>query len=100
MNIEIRNLGAVSEDEKSKAKFILLESGVLLFGRVQWHKDLALAAGIDEQIKIIGAGVVPESVKDVELQDEAWGGWKSTGYDVITPVELRTDIRNALVESA
>ena len=94
MNIQIKNLGQVSGEETSKIKFILLEDGTLLYGKCQWHKDLATAAGIGEEVKVVGAGVVPDNME--ALDDDAWGEWKSTGYSVITPLEFRESICKAL----
>jgi hypothetical protein len=96
MNIQPRNLGIVSGDEHSKVKFILLEDGMLLYGKCQWHKDLEVAAKFGDPIKVIGAGVVPENIQGVSIEDNAWGDWKSTGYEVVTPTEFREPVRNAL----
>jgi hypothetical protein len=95
MDIRVEKLEQVAGDENSKVKFILLEDGRLLCGKCQWHKDLALAAGLDDSIKIIGAGVMPANPQDTN--DNVWGGWKSSGYDIVTPVELREEIRTALI---
>jgi hypothetical protein len=97
MNIRVKNLGEISGDQDSKVKFILFEDGTLLFGKCQWHKDLATAAKVDETMKVVGAGVVSSNIEDTS--DEAWGGWKSTGYGIVTPIEIRQTIRNALIST-
>lgn len=97
MNIIVRSLGSVSGDGNSKIKFILLEDGTLLYGKCQWHKDLAVAAGIDEAVKVVGAGVIPANLMEAGIKDDVWGNWKSTGYGVLTPETLREEIAAALV---
>lgn len=97
MNIILRNLGNISGDDASKIKFILLDDGTLLYGRVEWHKDLVSAAELGQDIRVVGAGVVPRDVHDT--RDESWGNWKSTGYNVVTPVELQKEIMNVFVSA-
>lgn len=96
MDIQVQNSGVVSGDAASKVKFILLEDGRLLYGKCQWHKDLAKDVCIDESMKVLGAGVFPDNIQEVSIEEDVWGGWKSTGYNVVTPLELRQSIRNAL----
>jgi hypothetical protein len=100
MNIKPHDLGIVSGDEESKIKFILLENGTLLYGKCEWHKDLAMAAKVGENAKVIGAGVVPENIAEASIEDNVWGEWKSTGYGVVTSLALRKDIQKALMEAS
>jgi len=97
MNITVKNLGQVSGDHTSLTKFLLFENGILLCGICQWHKDLAVAANVDEKVKVVGAGVVPVNIREASIEDDVWGGWKSTGYGITTPPELREGIREALI---
>ena len=100
MNIIVKNLGSVSGDKSSPIKFILLEDGTLLFGNCTWHKDLGIAAHVDDTLHVIGAGVVPENISKAGIEDKAsWGDWRSTGYGTVTPIELRESIRRALLLS-
>ncbi len=96
-NIVVKNLGVVSDDEKSLVKFILLDNGILLFGRVKWHKDLLDAyreAGADATV--VAAGIAPKNIGKTTVKDDVWGGWQSTGYGIITPDEYKGDIKGAL----
>lgn len=93
MNIEVINLGDVSKENNHKRKFVLLDDGRLIFGKVQWHKNLVEAAGIDNPI-VIGAGVVPEDL--ISDTDDAWGEWKSTGYEIVTSPDFREAVKTAL----
>ncbi len=98
LNIVIQNLGSISKVAEHKVKFILLDNGVLLFGKVEWHKDLMDAFVGDKANRIvIAAGSLPENVGTADLGDDAWGGWKSTGYKVLTPLEYRDKIHAALL---
>jgi hypothetical protein len=91
MNITLVNLREVSEGEK--IKFILLEDGRLLYGTCKWHKDLGESGNIGS-CKVVGAGVIPSHIPTAD--DEDWGNWQSTGYEVITPTDLRESIKEAL----
>lgn len=95
MQITITDLGTLSEDEKAKNKFILTEDGVLLFGKCLQHKDLSSYAKLPVATKIIGAGVVPDDMETCSIDDSEWGEWKSTGYGVRTPPELKFPIKEA-----
>ena len=97
MDITIRNLGSLTEDRNSATKFILIDTGVLFFGRCKWHNDLAIAAKLPEEIVIIGAGVVPPNLETADISDAFWGGWKSSGYGIVTDEELRVHIYHALL---
>lgn len=95
MIIRIQDLGNLSDEEHSKVKFILLDNGDLLFGKCKWHKDLQDASSYKtESVQVVGAGTVPLDV-DGFMDDEKWGGWKSTGYSVITPDNIRKQIVEA-----
>jgi hypothetical protein len=92
------NLGSISENSAHKTKFILLDDGVLLFGKVEWHKDLAANYTRNaSEVSVVAAGTVPNDIAAADLSEESWGGWKSTGYDVRTPIEFRESIRTALL---
>jgi hypothetical protein len=97
-NIVAHNLGRISHDDAHKVKFILLNNGVLLFGKVEWHKDL-MNSYTDHQtnVSVVAAGTIPQHIAAVDLSEENWGGWKSTGYGVLTPDEYRESIRNVLL---
>ena len=96
MKITITNIGTLSEDEKAKNKFILTEEGLLLYGKCLQHKDLSVYVKLSPTTKIIGAGVVPDDMETCSIDDAEWGGWKSTGYGVRTPNELKFPIKEAL----
>jgi hypothetical protein len=101
MIISVTKLASSSEDEKARSKFILLEDGTLLFGRCMYHKDLYSAFCNDDtkkeqEVIVLAAGTVPDDV-NISLEDERWGGWKSTGYNVITPLYLRKSIQDAFI---
>ncbi len=82
-------------------KFILLETGELLYGMCLYHKQLADTytemTGIDIQ-SIIGAGIIPTDVATPTEDTDAWGLWKSTGYKVVTPLYLRSEIRDTFMD--
>lgn len=102
MIITLTPLPTISDDIKSKTKFILLEDGKLLYGICKYHKDLGAAyyenQDGDDVIKVIGAGVVPDDVR-TGIGDSAWGGWESTGYDIVTPHYMRTIIQEAFIDA-
>ena len=95
MQITVTNVGTLSDDEKARNKFILTEDGLLLFGKCLQHKDLALHAKLLPTIKIVGAGLVPDDMETCSLDDDEWGDWKSVGYGVRTPPELKFPIKEA-----
>lgn len=95
MQITITNLGRLSDDEKAQVKFILTEEGDLLYGKCLWHKDLGAHSKLSPDVQIIGAGVVPDDMETCSIDDNEWGDWKSTGYGVTTPQELRFPIKEA-----
>ena len=95
MNISITNLGVLSNEETAQTKFILTEDGVLLFGTCMWHKDLSAQVKLSPNTKIIGAGIVPNDLTTCSIDEDEWGGWKSTGYGIVTPQELRFPIKEA-----
>lgn len=98
MTISVHNLNVVSGDDNSKIKFILFEDGVLLFGKCKWHRDLAeVVPDIVSNLKVLGAGVVPKNIEKVNLENEFWGDWESTGYKVVTVDSLRSTVREALL---
>lgn len=97
MTITLHNLGDVSGDETSKVKFILLDDGMLLYGKAKWHKDLADEVDLSKDTHVVGAGVVPENIRDTS--DEAWGYWKSTGYNIVTPPEAQKEIMDAFLSA-
>lgn len=102
MTISVIELPPLSHDEKARTKFILLPDGTLLFGRCMYHKDLygAFCHGDEKKEQdaiVLGAGTVPDDMS-ISLDDEKWGGWKSTGYNVVTPLYLRENIRKAFIE--
>ncbi len=97
-HINVKNLGRISSIAEHKVKFILLDNGVLLFGKVEWHKDLMdNYLGDESNIIVIAAGSIPTDIETADLEDSDWGGWKSTGYKVLTPPEYRAQIRDALL---
>ena len=97
-DFSVINLGRISDDSSHKIKFVLFNNGVLLFGKVEWHKDLVNSyAAANPDLMVIAAGTVPRDIDIVDLSDENWGGWKSTGYKVHTPPEYRERIRNTLL---
>lgn len=97
MNISVKSLGIVSGEEGGYVKFVLLPDQVLVFGRCIWHKDLVIAFyGKEVDVAIVGAGILPKNVSSVPLDDEYWGEWKSSGYEIITPPEYRGLIRSVL----
>ena len=95
MHIKITNLGILSNDEKAKVKFILTEEGDLLYGKCLWHKDLSAHVKLLPTVEIIGAGIVPDDMETCSIDDAEWGDWKSTGYGVTTPQELKFPIKEA-----
>jgi hypothetical protein len=98
MDITIKNLGVISDEEGSFVKFVLLEEKILAFGKCLWHKDLIIALyGQDTSVSITAAGILPKDVSKTPLDDEYWGQWRSNGYDVITPPEYRSLIQKALL---
>lgn len=102
MKIIIIPLPLISDDSSSRNKFILLEDGRLLYGMCRYHKDLSVAycnnQGAGHKIKVIGAGIIPDNVR-VPIEDSAWGGWESTGYDIVTPHYMRTIIQEAFIDA-
>ena len=100
--IAVLNLGPISGVPTHPIKFILLEDGTLLFGKVEFHKDLMRAhlnGRLDSPV-VIAAGSVPEDIEACGLDVGDWGGWKSTGFDVRTPVAYRSAVRDALLPFA
>ena len=101
MITEIIFLQSNDDLEPPYTKFVLLERGTLLFGKFLYHKDLVACFFTSEDEKetviVIGAGIVPEDVTIPVDNSDAWGKWISTGYDVVTPLELRESIREALI---
>jgi hypothetical protein len=79
-------------DKEGKIKFVLTDDKNLYFGKVKYHKDLA--PFLSSQT-IIGAGTVPIPLLGIDSV-EAWGMWRSTGYEVSTPEELRAEIYRAI----
>ncbi len=100
--ISARSLGRISDSPADPIKFILLDDGLLLFGKAQWHKDLMRAhlAERGAPRDVVAAGTVPSDIAARGLDDEDWGGWKSTGFGVRTPIEYRAAIREALLPFA
>jgi hypothetical protein len=97
MDITVKSLGVISDDEHSFVKFVLLEENILVFGKCLWHKDLVLAFyGHDDNVEIIAAGVLPKDVSKVPLDGKYWGDWRSSGYEVTTPPEYRSTIQKVL----
>ncbi len=97
MNIVVKSLGAISDDENSFVKFILLEENILIFGKCLWHKDLIVALyGKEVDALVIAAGILPKDVSKVPLDDEYWGQWRSSGYGVVTPKEYRAVIQDVM----
>jgi hypothetical protein len=87
-------LGVLSTEIAAREKFILADDGTLLFGRVLYHKELALYQFGRDDIRVVAAGVIPDgNVSDLE----SWG-WKSTGYGIITDQELRPNIVNKILK--
>lgn len=92
----------ISTNKDAKCKFILLNDGKLLFGMCTYHKDLGAAFlqnennKEDEAIYVIGAGIVPTDIYTDTEDTKAWGEWVSTGYDIVTPFDLRKEIQRAL----
>lgn len=87
-------LGVLSNETDAREKFILVDSGMLLFGHVLYHKELAMYQFGRDDVGVIAAGVVPDSkISDLE----SWG-WKSTGYGIVTDQELRPNIVNKILE--
>lgn len=98
MNILVKSLGVISQDENSFVKFILLTDNVLVFGRCVWHRDLVIALyGKDAHVTVIAAGVLPKDVSKAPLDEAYWGDWKSSGYEVVTPPEYRTTIKSVMI---
>lgn len=95
--IVVENLGTISNTAEHKVKFILLENGVLLFGKVEWHKDLMNSYTGEKSSNVVAAGSIPEFIDATDLSEMAWGGWKSTGYNVLTPLDYRVRIMEALL---
>ena len=89
-------------DKNIYHKFILLETGELLYGMCLYHKQLADAytemTGIVLH-SIIGAGIIPTDVTTPIEDTRAWGEWKSTGYNVITPQHIRSEIRDIFIKT-
>lgn len=98
MKITVTNLGVLSPDEKAQVKFILTEEGNLLYGKCLWHKDLSLKAKLLPDTKIIGAGIAPDDLETCSIEGNEWGEWKSTGYGLVTPQELRFPIKEAFFD--
>ncbi len=96
-HIVVHNLGIISSNSEHKVKFILLESGILLFGKVEWHKDLMDIFAGEKAGSVVAAGSIPKDIDAADLSETTWGGWKSTGYKVVTPPEDRAQIREALL---
>lgn len=86
-------LGVLSNEKSAREKFILLEDGTLLFGRVLYHKDLAKEYVGRENVRVVAAGTLPQ--EEVEVI-EGWG-WKSTGYHIETKEEMKTTIVRAIL---
>lgn len=83
-------------------KFILLESGELLYGMCPYHKDLGdtyIRTTGNDSLHIIGAGTIPNDVRIPIENEGAWGSWKSTGYNVVTPLHLRAEIRDTFIKT-
>jgi hypothetical protein len=101
MKITIIPLSTVANGNNVWNKFILLEDGRLLYGMCRYHKDLSTVYFSNQEedgtLKVIGAGIVPEDVR-TDIEDSAWGGWESTGYDVVTPLYMRTMIQEAFID--
>lgn len=107
MKITIIHLPDVGCKETPYTKFILLSDGRLLYGKCLYHKELHARFFIEplenvrteerDTLTVIGAGKVPEDVH-VSIEDDTWGNWESTGFDVITPLYLREPIRAAFVD--
>lgn len=87
-------LGVLSTDVSAKEKFILTDGGILLFGRVLYHKELVHRQFKREDVRVIAAGTIPD---DYSSDLENWG-WKSTGYGIVTDQELRPNIVNKILE--
>lgn len=98
MKITVTNLGALSLDERAQVKFILTEEGTLFYGKCLWHKDLSQEVKLSPNIKIIGAGIVPDDLETCSIDGDEWGQWKSTGYGLVTPQELRFPIKEAFFD--
>lgn len=98
MNIEVKSLGVISDEENGFVKFVLLEENILVFGKCLWHKDLVVAFyGKEVEVIVTAAGILPKDVSKVPLDDEYWGEWKSSGYDIVTPPQYRNTIKEALL---
>jgi hypothetical protein len=97
MKITCHYLGELSYDPQAKRKFIVTEDGRLFFGICLQHKDLALYIQLPPTTVIIGAGIVPEPHLLTSTDDVLWGGWRSFGYEIITPEDLRPHIMEALL---
>ncbi len=95
MQIVVNNLGVLSDDERARVKFILTEEGNLLYGKCLQHRDLSAHVKLSPTIRIIGAGVVPDDMETCSIDDNEWGDWKSTGYGITTPPELKFPIKEA-----
>lgn len=95
MKISITNVGTLSDDERAKNKFILTEDGLLIYGKCLQHKDLSTYVKLPVTTKIVGAGVVPDDMETCSIDDSEWGEWKSTGYGIRTPSELKFPIKEA-----
>ena len=95
MQITVINLGTLLDDEKAQVKFLLTEEGDLLYGKCLWHKDLSAHIKLSPNVQIIAAGIVPDNMETCSINDNEWGNWKSSGYGVTTPQELRFPIKEA-----
>lgn len=90
--MKVIDCGDISPE--GKKKFVLTGDIVLYFGVVTYHKDLE---PFFKGAKVIGAGTIPSPL--VSFEDiEAWGGSKSTGYEVETPEALREEISETFKE--
>jgi hypothetical protein len=98
MNITtIKSLGIISGEDAGIVKFLLLEDGALIFGKCYWHKDLVMAFyGKAVNVTVLAAGVLPRDVSKASLDEDAWGGWLSNGYNIVTPQALRLTIKEVL----
>ncbi len=72
-------------------KFVVTDDDMVYIGRVENHYDL----GVPETSTIVGAGNFRSHPELLDLNFTSC--WRSVGYDVITPTELRPKLKDLFV---
>jgi len=72
-------------------KFVVTDDDMVYIGRVENHRDL----GVPETSTVVGAGNFRSHPELMDLNFTAC--WRSVGYDVVTPTELRTRLKDLFI---